>query len=387
MVALHSILNPVPKASLAQAFPSERDVRTWPFSETSIWNMPVGSDANYIPAELEIPSRFTTDEDIIILKPSAPITPIYYTDISWGDEARVYGARCERQGELLATVPIPTNYLFFPPEGETPNAGMAALMSDGRSLFQGQPFSRCYAGDYGTMTYAQSELQDIYGDGYYGAHGGSGLSAIGGTIRLGELLPNSVIRHALKINVWAARNLSYNDDATPGYRWPALRSDGYAQEVYGGTNVAMEMGALLALRPDFNESSLQTMPGQIIARALKDYGAYIVEDTYWDASALIVETGPDGDVREEFLATYGYDIRVSDNSSGEGANWYQDLSTIFENLNVINNNSEFNIGGGGTPQQPMAPPFQPSPNSSSSAVDAQSIPLRERSGNVIPEGW
>ena len=42
----------------------------------------------------------------------------------------------------------------------------------------------------------------IFGDGIGGAHGGSGLSSIGGSIRLGELLPGAPpIPHALKIEL------------------------------------------------------------------------------------------------------------------------------------------------------------------------------------------
>ena len=37
--------------------------------------------------------------------------------------------------------------------------------------------------------------------------------------------------------------------------------------------------------------------------------------------------------------------------------WAQDLELIFTNLQVINNNSASSIGGGGTPSQPLAPPF------------------------------
>lgn len=334
----------------------ERNVRSWPFASTSIWNMPIGSGANYVPAELYIPNRFTTDEDILILRPDAPLTDIYYTDIAWGDAARVYGSRCERKGDLLSSVPIPPDFVFFPPKGEIPNAALTALMPDGRTLVQGSPFSRCYANGYGTMRYANlKEMRDIYGDGMEGAHGGSGLAGMGGTIRMGELLPGSVIRHVLKINVWAAKDLSYNQDDTPGYRWPAKRADSYAQEGYGGSNPAVEMGALVALKPDFDETALATEPSKILARAFKDYGAYIVNDTHWDASAVVIEVGPAGDVRDEFFDAYGYALRVANSTSP----WYQDLKTIFTNLHVVDNNSESNIGGGGIPRQPMAPEIQP----------------------------
>ena len=43
-------------------------------------------------------------------------------------------------------------------------------------------------------------VSDIFGDGALGAHGGSGLSGFGGSVRAGELLPaTGPIRHALKL--------------------------------------------------------------------------------------------------------------------------------------------------------------------------------------------
>ena len=44
----------------------------------------------------------------------------------------------------------------------------------------------------------------LLSNGSLGAHGGSGLSAVGGMIRLGELLPSAPpIRHAIKLELFA----------------------------------------------------------------------------------------------------------------------------------------------------------------------------------------
>jgi hypothetical protein len=37
--------------------------------------------------------------------------------------------------------------------------------------------------------------------------------------------------------------------------------------------------------------------------------------------------------------------------------WIRDLDRIFGNLHVVANNGRDSIGGGGTPRQPLAPPF------------------------------
>ena len=116
--------------SLAQSEPTPPQTRNpllWPFAQESIWNMPIGDGAVYTFANVQPSTRrgLTVDEDILILEPDAPLTPIYLNNVAW-------------------------------------------------------------------------ESSDE------GAHGGSGLSSIGGTIRLGELVPGGVIRHALKINPYNA---------------------------------------------------------------------------------------------------------------------------------------------------------------------------------------
>ena len=40
-----------------------RDKYTWPFASTSIWNMPIGSDAIYLPANLPVAGHLGIDEE------------------------------------------------------------------------------------------------------------------------------------------------------------------------------------------------------------------------------------------------------------------------------------------------------------------------------------
>jgi hypothetical protein len=136
-----------------------------------------------------------TSEDIIVLTPAAPLTDVYENFKDWNDSTP--GARCSKDGKLFMRVPIPTDWTY-PHEGAVPDAAAAIMLQDGRSLYQTQPFHRCAAGGHTTSHYDYPTV-DIYGDGIEGAHGGSGLSSIGGTIRVGELKPGGEIRHALKI--------------------------------------------------------------------------------------------------------------------------------------------------------------------------------------------
>ena len=182
-----------------------------------------------------------------------------------------------------------------------------------------------------------------------------GLSAIGGTIRRGELIGPDPIQHALKLNLFANQYLSYTIGANGGlgYRWPANSADSYADpalgspRAYEGTTPGLMMGSLLAIPPNATLESLgiTTPAGEKLFYALQNYGGYVADDTGWDTHDIGVEHG----VIEEFEAHYGYSF---DGSSGS---FYDDVMALFSNLHIIDNNSADNIGGGGAPRVPLAP--------------------------------
>ena len=372
-------LNSNEPMTIAASFPRTRYVYQWPFAQDSIWNTPIGSNAQYVSAGIGAPTQkgMTADEDVIVLTPEAPLTPVYRNNVGWSDSTP--GARCSIQGDKITDLPIPPDFLVKHRSG-TPNMSAAVLKSDGRTLHQSQPFHRCEEGKYATSKYTFPEA-DIYGDGIKGAHGGSGMSSLGGTIRVGELVPNGVIHHALKLNLYGNKYLAYNDDGTPGYRWPAVKADSYAQKSYGGVVPELEMGALLALKPDFDLNSLNTEPGRIIAQAFQDYGGYVVDDTAWDVYALETEISPEGRVLENFLQTWGF--RFTETSLEHP--WSVDMRTIFTNLQVVDNNAPNQIGGGGKPRQTLAPTFasqqrnKPQPRS-------DSLPQVNKVWQIMPLG-
>jgi hypothetical protein len=332
-----------------------RDPLKQPFSSYSIWNMPIGNNAKFVHADLEkaMAAGMTIDEDIIVLKTDATETEIYTNYAGWNRNKD----RCQKEGPLLFSAPIPADFIVSKDnwDGTTPNSGLAVLMSDGRTIKQTQPFARCVAGESGTSQYMFEDM-DIYGDGFYGAHGGSGLSAIGGALRVGELVSEKPINHVLKINVFGKKNLYY-DDVTKGFRWPAKRADGYAANNYGTTrtkpvNKECRMGALLAMPPtiDLDKLGFETIPGRILAQAFRDYGAYIVDDTAWDVYAIVTEWGPDGRVADEFEEKWGFSMKQSTKDTP----WSRDMDRIFMNLHIVVNNSPESIGGGGKPVVPLA---------------------------------
>ena len=153
------------------------------------------------------------DEEKIILKPSAPLVPILYNGAGWT------GAnRCSRSSYRFTSVPIPSDYIV-PSDAENDSA--TYLLADNRSIVQSQPLARCTAGGYATSLVVWNPI-DIYGDGIPGAHGGSNLSAFGGSLRVGEMRPGGQApHHALKVIVDATVSLYKCTTSAQCYRWPA----------------------------------------------------------------------------------------------------------------------------------------------------------------------
>ncbi|MGF1540047.1 MAG: hypothetical protein ACFCU5_06280 [Pleurocapsa sp.] len=335
----------------ADSFPTSRDPWLWPFDAQSIWNMPIGSDAQYSPANLERGEMTSVDREIFIqTTEDDPLTRVYAPG-SWRNRATGTNSPTGNPKDEI--------YIHFPTDkivpdasgGHTPNNVATILQPDGETIVSLGPLARTEVGGpvYGWY-FGEDNIYD--GMGIKGGHGGSKLSGIGGSIRVGELTGDDPIRHALKINLWAEKYLYYDSsDSTPGYRWPALVADSYAADRYGGSNPQLEMGSLLALSPDATPESIgiSSVPGLKLFYALQDYGAYVVDDSAWDVTAFNLQE----EAEIEFEETYGYKFETRDHNS----QWYNEYYSLVENLQIVTNSSESAIGGGGERRVPLAPPF------------------------------
>jgi len=356
-----------PSAFLDSVSVAGRDPMLWPFSRDSIWNLPIGASAVYVPGNIKRPTAYgmTTDVDVLILTPTAPITPVYKNSDAWSG-----GSRCDAQSiDPLFSAPIPTNFVVHGagsgnPDGTTPNYATAILAADGHTLIQGQPMARCTANGTATMWWYQ-EKEDLFKIGNSGAHGGSMLSSLGGVIRLGELVPGGTIRHAMKVNLLGADDYY---SGSGGYRWPATTADGCAPGCYGGSVPALRMGSLLALPPsvDVNGMGLETEPAKILAHAFQDYGAYTVDDAAWSVYAVATEYSPSGKVDDEFGAAWNFTI----SPASRDVPWARDMDRIFGDLAVVDNwdaaswqavsaSNGTEGAGGGAPRVSWAPDFGP----------------------------
>jgi hypothetical protein len=343
-----------------------RDPLQQPFASSSIWNTPIGSSATYvqptgIPTYLPVSgSNFTPmpgiDPEHIVLTPAAPSRTIAYSSAGWTGTSRC-AATGGSNGGLPITVPVPDSYVV--PSDNT-NSCATFLQADGRTISQCQPLARCTAAGNGTSIIAFANV-DLYGDGITGSHGGSGLSAYGGSIRLGELRPGQTgMRHALKINVDSVFWFAFG--SSTGFRWPADRADSGFSSDYGSGNhgqySGMLMGALMAIPASVNLTSLglASTPGMQLAWTLQNYGAYIADSTGGAGFFFSAENGPAGDLHTQFAADWGmaFEDRMNSNTG-----WTNDVNTCMNALWLVDSNTSSSIGGGGTPRQPPAPPISP----------------------------
>jgi hypothetical protein len=305
--------------------------------------MPIGSNAQYVPAGIPVEPNGVGFDQVFVMKTSAsdPARSWNYPG-SWT-------SRCSGTTATGTSIRIPDNFLVADakqrPDGgwDTPNYAGVFLRPDGRYTDNTSAVARCTAGGpiFGYKTGdPKVDVTDIYGDGTYGSHGASRLSSLGGLIRPGELSGSEPIQHALDLVLYA-KYMNYG--TSKGYRWPAISADAYASaSTYAGSNTAYKMGSLLALPPGLTpQAAGVTSPVALkIFHALQDYGAYATDDAAWDFDYISID--------KSAIGTFTW-----------GTAEQQQVNKLISMLNVVNNNSATSIGGGGTPRQPLLPELSP----------------------------
>ena len=310
----------------------------------------------------------TVDEDVIVQRAGAPLQPVVLNDAGWDPGKTRCGSLKPGQTVYPEGVPVPADFTTDPGYlGRTPNMSAAILMPDGQTIRQTQPLHVCGRGGTVTSQYRFPDENIGSGAGIAGAHGASGMSSIGGTVRVGELVPGGVIRHALKINLFGRKDYHFDGrDATPGYRWPAKSADGYAGDpksacAYGGRVSALRIGSLVALKPDFPVEALRTEPAKILARALHGlrglHGRRHLlgrlrprRPSGAPTAASSTSSGRRGASRSR------RPTRATCTDASRECQWAKDMAEVFTALHVVDNNAPGSVGGGGIGRQPPAPP-------------------------------
>ena len=323
--------------------PTSRSPYTWPFSWDSIWNIPIASTATYAPANISTSGTYegTSEADYDSVSPSFPVVSLVNAEISGTSSGpvSVHGdPSMSSDGSL--------------------NGCSAFLGTDNTTVYQGQTTELTAGGNpsFGGALDATNAPVNIEGAGITGCHGGSGLSGLGGTLTLADLTQSGPITHALKIELDGYLNYS---GANGGFRWPAIEADtGYndssSVNYYGGSNSNVQEGSLLALPASISPSSFSNPTVAKIARALQSYGAYIVDTTAtgsYNFSSLITNYDASSQLLSDVCAG-GAPCGTPSSNPGIVSS---ELDTLFQDLEVVTNNSPSTPGGGAIGASRCAP--------------------------------
>lgn len=285
-----------------------RDLYRQPFSWDSPWNLPLSTQAHHVPFDSGVGRVYLDIEDISV-DPSFPVKELD------ADGRRV---RVHTDPELTA-------------DGSW-NHCSTFLVDDGtrRTVIQGQPLT-LEAGGEPSYEYGWPEVS-LTSTGLPGCHGGSGLSGIGGSVRVGEVSGAEPIRHALKVSLNCKRSCSTEGR---GFRWPATKADNYFAEHYGGSHAGVRMGSLLAVPPEADLSGLTNPDVRKVAEAMQTYGAYVVDDT-------------SGETTNSLSVQAGAEKELPNIDSAQ-------MREVFGMLDLVDNNTPTTPGGGPLGSERRAP--------------------------------
>jgi hypothetical protein len=305
----------------AYVTPTTRDPGVWPFSASSPWNAPLGAGAQFEQA------TDACTQDILAMPMGTSINshawshPVYLAattdpEVNLYQSQKLVDPMIHCPAGAAPALPPPPNtdahlHIVDPAHTSLDEMWEASKVSDG----------------WTSQAWAKTDLLGPgVGQGGVRAYGGS---AIGGLIRSGEL--TGVIRHPLAFAIPQAQQKD-------SWVWPATINDGFAASGYTGH---VPMGQLAGIPPGVDLCSLGLSPGGlVIARALQDYGAYVV-DSAGDL-AFYAQTQVEDDPLPGELAAL---------AAARG-----DIAKIVAQMRCVTNNAEATPGGGGAPRAPAAPP-------------------------------
>ena len=403
-----------------------RSASFWPFAANSIWNLSIATSAVYVAAGLTPRTEVSqaTDTQYYLLD-ATQTDRTMYDNSSGSPNANDTGTTPLMQGGKQVTISIADSFIV---PVSSHNNGWAALSGyDDTTLIEGGSFCRPGAagGDPVASVWGSKGIpyDTLTGSGLTGGLGGSGMSAPGGTIRLGEFTNGTEpsldanIRHVLKGNLChhqdssAVRggyngyalgtNPSYSGQSDgPGFRWPATKADGYATDdgMYGrpldskgraylgvlgsgshadapvsGSVPAVRPGALLALRPSdvtmvsgvvtkVGSWTILSTPGAKIAWTMMNYGFYVVNDTgVGSRFALCTEATYPGATVPDVATEFQNLYGMAFDTGLRDTDWAKDIENIFYHLYVVDNNPPSQVGGqvGGAGRLQDANPIPP----------------------------
>jgi hypothetical protein len=296
------------------ARPFARRISDWPFKSDSPWNTSIGSGA--------LLARITAPQwPPQALSNAVIIRPIFFSEPT--DPRRNFIS----PGEEPRQIRYPD---WWQPTGQPGEIVCALFINDGLCCEMTEPVR------LGSLDIRVRERNstDLFGSGVgwsWPRPRTIGGSAFAGLIRRGELTFG--IPHALALAV----NPKYLNATrgTGGHVWPGVP---IAPEVVAqfGREGNLAIGSLLVISPRTNSLDLgfgASGPAYEIARALQDYGAYVIQTT---EAPLQIISAADAGLPPDIDAI---------------------LARLIPHLRLVSNNSLRNVGGGGERSRPGAPPF------------------------------
>lgn len=259
------------------AYSSEPIKFKQPFSSNSIWKRTIPKNATYYDVSDAIwgksslaPNRVSIEQiTLIYIDKNQPEVNIVQSK-GW-----FMPKRAQTSGEVFYTRRFAPNAgieVRYPSGG---NASFVIIDPKTGIATEGSAGWREPGGDLITY-YDEPRIHNInlFGNGLSGTLG-SGLPAMGGLIRVGEI--NKGINHSIAISM-GSRRFSKNKHFVA----PAWRADGFASNIlngYFGKNERYTMGTLLAIphSVDIGAIDWKTKQGYILAKSSQKYGWYIVD--------------------------------------------------------------------------------------------------------------
>ena len=271
---------PAPPVAPRVASSAARQAWLWPFAADSPWNAGVGAAARY--------EQSTDSETAALVR---------------GDVRAWVNADQYSQPVYRATVLDPVATVqpasapavqYRIPDVARPAAGTDANLNVVEPSGRWADESWHMRGQNPSWTSGHHLAVDLFGSGFGCGVRASGASAIGGLIRQWELDVGS-IRHALALAITG-------DQLRRGPVWPATSEDGDAAGSYTGP---VPMGAFAAIPRGVDVGSLGLSPiGLALARAMQDYGVFVVDRTA-GAVALYAEPTVGGGQLAELRQAFG----------------------------------------------------------------------------------
>lgn len=305
-----------------------------PFAPSSIWNTPIGSNAQFQSASGAQTASIQHQAGVNtwIGQDAIPIYQAKSTDpmATWNYDSRgtnadwTFGNTSSMNGSFQMRTPTDVQFKT--------GDGWAIIVSE-----DGQHYIETWLGaKTGTNSYHANYVVEntLTGDGIAnvpGAHEGiraAGMSLMGGVVQKADLDAGH-IDHAVAMAI----STTQAGSAKTPYVWPATSADGFS----GSYSGSIPLGSLFAIPKDvdLNAIGIKTAEGMALAKAYQNYGGYVTDTAGPNTLQLAyLEKGV---------------------SQSQADNLFKDMGAIRSHLEMVTNNTASTPAGGGDHSAPSTP--------------------------------